>query len=167
MCVPPAPGWGKLRFMAGLQSAGLILHRRQAGCDLEILLVHPGGPFWAKKDEGAWSIPKGEFEAGEDPLAAAKRELEEETGIVARGECVPLGSARQKNGKLVHAWALEQDADAGSIRSNSFTMEWPPRSGRTQEFPEVDRAGWFDLAHAREKLNPAQAEFLVRLAPPR
>src|SRR5215510_1868673 len=110
-------------------SAGLLLFRRRAR-QLEVLLVHPGGPFWARKDEGAWSIPKGELAAGEDTLGAAKRELEEETGIAARGTCVPLGSVRQKNGKLVHAWALEQDADADSIRSNTFTMEWPPRSGR-------------------------------------
>src|SRR6059036_3245168 len=125
-------------------SAGLLMFRLRDG-EPEVLLVHPGGPFWAKKDEGAWSIPKGEFEAGEDPLEASRRELEEETGIVARGTFVPLGSARQKSGKLVHAWALEQDADAASIRSNTFTLEWPPRSGHMREFPEVDRAAWFDL----------------------
>jgi predicted NUDIX family NTP pyrophosphohydrolase len=149
--------------MSERQSAGLLLHRVSGGVH-EVLLVHPGGPFWAKKDEGAWSIPKGEFEAGEDPLAAAKRELEEETGIVARGECVPLGSLRQKSGKVVHAWALEQDADAGTIRSNTFTLEWPPSSGRMQEFPEVDRAAWFDLPTARLKILAGQRELVERLA---
>ena len=149
--------------MSARQSAGLLLHRQHGGAR-EFFLVHPGGPFWAKKDDGAWSIPKGEFEAGEDPLAAAKRELEEETGIVARGECVPLGTVKQKNGKLVHAWALEQDADAASIRSNTFTLEWPPRSGKTREFPEVDRAAWFGLATAKLKILAAQRELLERLA---
>jgi predicted NUDIX family NTP pyrophosphohydrolase len=149
--------------MSERQSAGLLLHRLHDG-QREVLLVHPGGPFWAKKDEGAWSIPKGEFEAGEDPLAAAKRELEEETGILARGPCLPLGTVRQRNGKLVHAWALEQDADAATIRSNTFTLEWPPRSGQRREFPEVDRAEWFDLPAAARKVNPAQRELLERLA---
>ena len=148
--------------MSERHSAGLLLHRSRAGGH-EFFLVHPGGPFFAKKDEGAWSIPKGEFEAGEDPLAAAKRELEEETGIVAQGPCAPLGTVRLKSGKLVHAWALEQDADADTIRSNTFTLEWPPRSGRTREFPEVDRAAWFDLATARRKINAAQRELLDRL----
>jgi len=149
--------------MSERQSAGLLLHRSRAG-GREFFLVHPGGPFWAKKDEGSWSIPKGELEAGEDPLETAKRELEEETGIVAQGPCVPLGSVKQKNGKLVHVWAIEQDADAASIRSNTFALEWPPRSGRTREFPEVDRAAWFDLATARRKINAAQRELLERLA---
>ena len=149
--------------MSARQSAGLILFRSRPGGP-EVLLVHPGGPFWAKKDEGAWSIPKGELEPGDDPLAAAKRELAEETGIVARGELLPLGSVQQKGGKLVHAWALEQDADAAAIRSNTFTLEWPPRSGKTREFPEVDRAAWFDLPSARTKILPGQRELLERLA---
>jgi predicted NUDIX family NTP pyrophosphohydrolase len=134
----------------------------------EVLLVHPGGPFWAKKDAGAWSIPKGEHEDGDDPRACALREFEEELGtpLPADAELVELGSVKLKSGKQVTAYAVEGDLDADSITSNTFTMEWPPRSGRTREFPEVDRAGWFDLARAREKLNPAQAEFLVRLALP-
>jgi len=150
--------------MAVRQSAGLLLYRFQPGGELEVLLVHPGGPFWAKKDEGVWSIPKGEFEPGEEPLAAARRELEEETGIVARGECASLGSVKQKNGKLVHAWAIEQDADAASIRSNTFALEWPPRSGQMREFPEVDRAAWLDLATAKRKIVAGQRELLERLA---
>jgi predicted NUDIX family NTP pyrophosphohydrolase len=131
----------------------------------EVLLVHPGGPFWAKKDAGAWSIPKGEHEDGDDPRACALREFEEELGtpLPADAELVELGSVKLKSGKQVTAFAVEGDLDADSITSNTFTMEWPPRSGRTREFPEVDRAGWFDLAHAREKLNPAQAELLDRL----
>ena len=135
----------------------------------EVLLVHPGGPFWAKKDDGAWSIPKGEHEDGDDPRACALREFEEELGtpLPADAELVELGSVKLKSGKQVTAYAVEGDLDADSITSNTFAMEWPPRSGRTREFPEVDRAGWFDLTRAREKLNPAQSEFLVRLALPR
>ena len=144
-------------------SAGVLLYRI-AGGRVEVLIGHPGGPFWAKKDDGAWSIPKGEFEPDEDPLEAAKRELAEETGIVAEGECVPLGTARQKSGKVVHAWALAQDADAGAIRSNTFTLEWPPRSGRMREFPEVDRAAWFDLATALGKILAGQRVFVERVA---
>ena len=134
----------------------------------EVLLVHPGGPFLAKKDAGAWSIPKGEYE-DDDPRACALREFEEELGtpLPAGAELTELGSVKLKSGKQITAFAVEGDLDADAITSNTFTIEWPPRSGRTQEFPEVDRAGWFDLARAREKLNPAQAEFLVRLAPPR
>ena len=130
-----------------------------------MLLVHPGGPFWAKRDAGAWSIPKGEYDDGEDPLAAALREFEEEVGsaLDAAGELVALGDVRQKNRKLVTAWAAEGDVDASAVRSNTFAMEWPPRSGRTQEFPEIDRAEWFSVEDARAKLNPAQAEFLDRL----
>jgi predicted NUDIX family NTP pyrophosphohydrolase len=129
-----------------------------------VLLVHPGGPFWARRDAGAWSIPKGEFEEGDDPRACALREFEEETGTaLPPGELVELGSVRQKGGKTVSAWAAEGDLDADSVRSNTFTMEWPPRSGRTAEFPEIDRAAWFDLETAREKLVPAQAELLDRL----
>jgi predicted NUDIX family NTP pyrophosphohydrolase len=129
-----------------------------------VLLVHPGGPFWARRDAGAWSIPKGEFEEGDDPRACAVREFEEETGTaLPPGELVELGSVRQKGGKTVSAWAAEGDLDADAVRSNTFTMEWPPRSGRTAEFPEIDRAAWFDLETAREKLVPAQAELLDRL----
>jgi predicted NUDIX family NTP pyrophosphohydrolase len=130
----------------------------------EVLLVHPGGPFWAKRDEGAWSIPKGEYEDGEDPRACALREFEEELGTpLAATELVELGSVRQKNGKLVTAWAADGDLDASAIRSNTFTLEWPPRSGRVREFPEVDRAAWFGLEEAREKINGAQSALLDRL----
>jgi predicted NUDIX family NTP pyrophosphohydrolase len=133
----------------------------------EVLLVHPGGPYWAKKDAGAWSIPKGEYE-DDDPRACARREFEEELGspLPADAELTELGTVKLKSGKQITAFAVEGDLDAEAISSNTFTLEWPPRSGRTQEFPEVDRAGWFDLETAREKLNPAQAELLVRLSPP-
>ncbi len=143
------------------RSAGILLHRRG-----EVLLVHPGGPFWAKRDDGAWSIPKGEYEDGEDPLTAARREFAEELGSALPDDAQlrPLGEVRQKNGKRVLAWAAEGDLDASAVRSNTFEMEWPPRSGRTQAFPEIDRAEWFPLARAREKLVPAQAAFVDRLA---
>ena len=145
------------------RSAGLLLYRITDG-EPELLLVHPGGPFWARKDAGVWSLPKGEYTDGDDPRAAALREFEEETGTAPpAGELVELGSVTQKNRKQVTAWAAEGDLDAGAIRSNTFTMEWPPRSGRTREFPEVDRAGWFGPEEAREKLNPAQAAFVDRL----
>ena len=151
--------------MAAKRSAGILLHRRNANGAIEVLLVHPGGPFWAKKDAGAWSIPKGEYEDGEDARAAALREYEEELGAAApEGELVELGEVRQRSGKVVTAWALAGDADADAIRSNTFTIEWPPRSGRTREFPEVDRAGWFGLDEAREKIVPGQAPLLDRLA---
>jgi predicted NUDIX family NTP pyrophosphohydrolase len=145
------------------RSAGILLYRR--GTDgPEVLLVHPGGPFWTKKDGGAWSIPKGEYEPGDDPLAAARREFEEELGSAPpEGAPVALGEVRQKSGKLVCAWALEGDLDATAAYSNTFTIEWPPRSGRMQEFPEVDRAEWFGLDAARERINPAQRSFLDRL----
>jgi predicted NUDIX family NTP pyrophosphohydrolase len=130
----------------------------------EVLLVHPGGPFWAKKDAGAWSIPKGEYDDGEDPRACAAREFEEELGSpLPAGELEELGTVKLRSGKQIVAFAVAGDLDADAIRSNTFTLEWPPRSGRMQEFPEVDRAGWFGLDEAREKLNPAQAEFLDRL----
>jgi predicted NUDIX family NTP pyrophosphohydrolase len=129
-----------------------------------VLLVHPGGPFWARKDAGAWSIPKGEYGEGEDPRVCARREFEEELGTPAPTELVELGTITQRGGKRVTAWTASGDLDASQIRSNTFTMEWPPRSGRTQEFPEVDRAGWFGLDEAREKINPAQAELLDRLS---
>lgn len=126
--------------------------------------MHPGGPFWAKKDEGAWSIPKGEHADGEDPLACALREFEEETGTaLPEGELIELGIAKQRSGKVVRAWAAEGDLDADAITSNEFELEWPPRSGRRKTFPEVDRAGWFDLETAAGKLNPAQVVFLERL----
>jgi predicted NUDIX family NTP pyrophosphohydrolase len=146
-------------------SAGLLLHRR--GTDtIEVLLVHMGGPLWARKDEGAWSIPKGEYLPDEDPLAAARREFAEELGGPAPVdvEYRALGDVRQGNGKVVSAWAAEADFDAASAVSNLFEMEWPPRSGRLQSFPEIDRAEWFPLDVARTKLIPAQAAFLDRLA---
>jgi predicted NUDIX family NTP pyrophosphohydrolase len=132
--------------------------------DLQVLLVHPGGPAWARRDAGVWSIPKGEYDDDEDPLAAARREFAEELGSPPPdGEPLELGEIRQKSGKRVLAWALGGDLDAAQIRSNTFTMQWPPRSGRMQEFPEVDRAQWFGLIEAREKLNPAQVALLDRL----
>ena len=146
------------------RSAGIVLHRDGAGGP-EVLLVHPGGPFWAKKDIGAWSIPKGEYEPDEDPRACALREFEEETGTrLDAAELVELGTVVQKAGKEVSAWAVRGDLDPATVRSNTFTMEWPPRSGRQQEFPEVDRAEWFALDEARAKLVPAQAELIDRLA---
>lgn len=143
-------------------SAGLLLFREASG-GLEVLLLHPGGPFWSRKDEGAWSIPKGEFEEGEDPLAAARREFEEETGASAPGEALVLGALKQSGGKTVHAWAVRGDFDPALLRSNTFLLEWPPKSGRMQEFPEVDRAGWFPLDEARRKILKGQAGFLDRL----
>jgi predicted NUDIX family NTP pyrophosphohydrolase len=130
----------------------------------EVLLVHPGGPFWAGKDDGSWSLAKGEYEADEDPLAAARREFTEETGFVAAGEFLSLGEVRQKSGKFVTAWAFDGDFDASLARSNSFSMEWPPRSGRMQDFPEVDRAEWFAMEIARERLLEGQRPFLDALA---
>jgi predicted NUDIX family NTP pyrophosphohydrolase len=146
------------------RSAGILLHRRLTA-GLEVLLVHPGGPFWARRDEGAWSIPKGEYGPDEDPLAAARREFEEELGTPPpAGPAEDLGEVRQKAGKLVRAFALEGDLDVEEIHSNTFPLEWPPRSGRTIEVPEVDRAEWFSLDEAGKKINPAQAELLERLA---
>ena len=145
------------------RSAGILLYRL-TGEGPEVLLVHPGGPFWAKRDDGVWSIPKGEYGEDDDPLTAALREFEEETGTpLEPGELVELGSVKQKSGKVVVAWAIRGDLDADAIRSNTFAMEWPPRSGRTAEFPEVDRAGWFDPPAARRKLVAAQAAFVDRL----
>jgi predicted NUDIX family NTP pyrophosphohydrolase len=145
------------------QSAGLVIFRRRDG-ELEVLLVHPGGPLWAKRDLGAWSIPKGELGAGEEPLAAARREVEEETGLCAAGPFRALGSIRQRGGKLVHAWATAADFDPAALRSAAFELEWPPRSGRKQRFPEVDRAAWFALDEARRRILPAQTALLERLA---
>jgi predicted NUDIX family NTP pyrophosphohydrolase len=146
------------------RSAGILLHRNGPE-GREVLLVHPGGPFWAKRDAAAWSIPKGEYDDGEEPRAAALREFEEELGSALEhaGELVELGEVRQRNRKRVIVWAAEGDLDTNAVRSNTFEMEWPPRSGRTQEFPEIDRAGWFTLARAREKLIEAQRAFLDRL----
>jgi predicted NUDIX family NTP pyrophosphohydrolase len=144
-------------------SAGLVVYRRRNGA-LEVFLVHPGGPFWAKKDLGAWSIPKGEFDpAVEDPLSVAKREFEEETGYTASGEFVPLGEIRQPSGKVIHAWAVEGEFDASGVCSNTFSMEWPPRSGKFQEFPEVDRAEWFPIDEAKRRILRGQTGFLDQL----
>jgi predicted NUDIX family NTP pyrophosphohydrolase len=145
-----------------MPSAGLLLYRRPAG-RLELFLAHPGGPFWLKRDAGAWTIPKGVAEEGEDILAAARREFEEETGIHPVGPFLSLGCIRQKAGKLVHAWAWEGDADPAQITSNTMQTEWPRGSGRVLTFPEVDRCAWFDPPAARRKINPAQAEFIDRL----
>jgi predicted NUDIX family NTP pyrophosphohydrolase len=145
-------------------SAGLLVYRPNDG-GIEVLLVHPGGPYWAKRDEGAWSVPKGEFEPDEDPLEVAVREFAEEIGSEPPDPAgaVSLGALRQPGGKVVSTWAVEGDLDVSQISSNTFEIEWPPRSGRTREFPEVDRAGWFDLAAARGKLLRGQVGFLDRL----
>lgn len=145
------------------ETAGILLYRR-TGAGLEVLLVHPGGPFWARKDRGAWSIPKGEVDAGEDRLSAARREFEEETGHPLESDAVPLTPIRQAGGKMVHAFACEGDFDPAALRSNTFTMEWPPKSGRTAAFPEVDRAAWFALPEARERILPSQKPLLDELA---
>jgi predicted NUDIX family NTP pyrophosphohydrolase len=145
------------------RSAGLLLYRRRPG-GVEVLLVHPGGPLWARRDDGAWSIPKGEHGPDEDPLAVVRREFREELGQdPPPGRPVPLGELRQPGGKRVSAWALEGELDVAEVRSNTFEMEWPPRSGRVRRFPEVDRAGWFGLEEARRKLLPGQVGFLDRL----
>jgi predicted NUDIX family NTP pyrophosphohydrolase len=143
-------------------SAGLLMFRRSRP-ELEVFLVHPGGPFWQKKDLGAWSIPKGESTTGEDGLAAAKREFEEETGIKPVGEFLPLDDIKQPSGKVITAWAFEGNCDPAEIRSNVFSIEWPPKSGRTQEFPEVDRAAWFSIENARTHILRGQVGFLDRL----
>jgi len=145
------------------KSAGLAMYRIRSGA-LEILLVHLGGPFWAKKDAGAWFIPKGEIAPGEDELSAAQREFHEETGFQPSGPFIPLGTVKHKSGKTVTAWAFEGDCDPSAVKSNTFKMEWPPRSGKQQEFPEVDRAAFFTLEAAREKMHPAEFEFFARLA---
>lgn len=146
------------------RSAGLLLYRRRPE-GLEVMLVHPGGPYWRRRDDAAWSIPKGEREEGEEPLAAALREFEEEIGQAPpEGAPVELGQVRQAAGKVVSAWAIEADIDISEVDSVTFEMEWPPRSGRMREFPEVDRAGWFDLATARRKIVRAQAPLLDALA---
>ena len=149
--------------MARKTSAGLLLFRR-TGAEPEFFLVHPGGPFWAKKDLGTWSIPKGEIDPGEDPLAAAKREFTEETGAVVGGAATALAPLRQPSGKLVLAWAIEGDIDAGAVRSNQIEIEWPPRSGRRMLIPEVDRVDWFREAEALAKIHPGQRGFIAELA---
>jgi predicted NUDIX family NTP pyrophosphohydrolase len=145
------------------QSAGILLYRK-ADTVLQVFLVHPGGPFFKNKDSGAWSIPKGEFLEDEEPLAAAKREFQEETGQPITGEFMPLGSVKLKSGKVVHAWAVEGDIDHETIVSNTFEIEWPPRSGKKIMVPEIDRAGWFKVAVAKQKINSAQAAFIEKLA---
>jgi predicted NUDIX family NTP pyrophosphohydrolase len=142
------------------QSAGLLMYRRRNGL-IEVFLVHPGGPFWAKKDFGSWSVPKGEFAQDEDALGAARREFLEETGCrELEGELIPLAPIRQPSGKLIHVWAFEGECDAGAVKSNTFSIEWPPGSGKLEEFPEVDRAGWFTFQAAKEKIIRGQAGFI-------
>jgi predicted NUDIX family NTP pyrophosphohydrolase len=142
-------------------SAGLLAFRRHNG--LELLLAHPGGPFWAKKDDGAWTIPKGVADVDADPLAAARREFTEETGFVASGDVIPLQAVRQRSGKTVFAWAFEADFDLAGFSSNTFEMEWPPRSGQIKSFPEIDRLGWFDYPRALQKIIAYQKPFLIEL----
>ena len=143
-------------------SAGLVMYRFLGG-EIEVLLVHLGGPFWKKKDAGAWFIPKGEINPGEDPFSAAQREFQEETGLAPKGEFLDIGSVRHKSGKTVVAWAFAGDCDPASVKSNTFTMEWPPKSGRTAEFPEIDRAAFFTAAQAKEKMHAAEWPFIERL----
>ena len=142
------------------RSAGILMYRRNGE---QLLLVHPGGPFWARKDDGAWSIPKGLYQEGEDPLAAARREFEEETGCVPGGDFIDLGHFRQPGGKIIAAWAVEGDFDTANFRSNLFSMEWPPKSGRMREFPEADRAEWFEPSHALRKILKGQAPIIRTL----
>lgn len=144
------------------KSAGILLYRMRNKF-LEVFLVHPGGPFWAKKDEGAWSIPKGEFDDDEDALTAARREFKEETGIGIKGNFIELSPIKQKSGKFVYAWAVEGDIDPSQIRSNEFEMEWPPRSGKKRSFPEVDKAAWFAPDEAEKKINGAQSALIREL----
>ena len=145
------------------KSAGLLLYRNVSGV-VEVFLVHPGGPFWARKDDAAWTIPKGEIGEGEEPLEAAKREFREETGFVVNGQFEALEPVRQAGGKMIYAWSIEGNVDASALRSNKFSMEWPPRSGKKQEFAEVDRGAWFDLAAAQRKLLKGQKPLLEQLA---
>lgn len=151
-----------VKSVARLQSAGVLLFR-QGGDEIEILLGHPGGPFWKRKDEGAWSIPKGLIAAGEDPLTAARREFTEETGHRPEGNAIALGEAKQPGGKIVHVWAVEGTADPANLKSNTFEMEWPPKCGRRQSFPEIDRLEWFGVADARHKILKGQSIFIERL----
>jgi predicted NUDIX family NTP pyrophosphohydrolase len=151
----------RLKFVSRL-SAGLLMYRKCNG-ELQVLLAHPGGPYFRNKDDGAWSIPKGEVEPKEESLEAAKREFEEETGILPTGPFIALTPVNQKGGKVIHAWACKGDCDPRAIVSNTFTMEWPPRSGRQMEFPEIDRAEFFDVDTARRKMNPGQVGLLTEL----
>ena len=144
-------------------SAGILLYRLNKK-KVEVLLVHPGGPFWKNKDEGAWSIPKGEYAENEDALKAAIREFKEETGISLSGDFIPLNTVKLKSGKYVKAWALEKDVDAGNIKSNTFSLEWPPKSGKKIDVPEIDKAEWFDLKKAKEKINAGQVPLLEELS---
>jgi predicted NUDIX family NTP pyrophosphohydrolase len=153
----------RIATMATKTSAGILIYRGRDG-HLDVLLVHPGGPYWAKKDLGAWSLPKGEITEGEDPRTAAVRELTEETGFAIDGELHALRPLRQKSGKIILAWAVEGDCDPARLRSNVFSMEWPPKSGKQQEFPEVDRAAWFTLDEARLRMVAGQAPFLDELS---
>lgn len=148
--------------MAVKTSAGLLLYRNRG--EPEVFLVHPGGPYWKKKDLGAWSLPKGALAEGEDPLDAAKREFSEETGCAIDGDFRALAPLKQPSGKVIHAWAIEGECDPAELQSNAFSIEWPPRSGRMQEFPEVDRAAWFSIAEARRRILPGQAGFIDQLA---
>lgn len=157
--------WGTYAASMATTSAGLLVHRRSADGGVDVLLVHPGGPFWAKKDLGAWSVPKGEYGPEEDPLGAARREFREELGIEPpAAEPVALGEVRQAGGKRVVAWSVEGDLDVSEVVSNTFELEWPPRSGRRIDVPEVDQVVWFGLEEARRRINPAQVAFLDRLA---
>ena len=144
------------------KSAGILLYRR-AGSETEYFLVHPGGPFWKNKDVGAWSVPKGEFEDGEDPLKAAQREFEEETGVAVNGNFIELKPVKQKSGKMIYTWACEGDIDHRMIRSNTFPIEWPPRSGKFIDIPEVDKGGWFSYEASKQKLIPGQVPILDEL----
>ncbi|MCK5511202.1 MAG: NUDIX domain-containing protein [Thermodesulfovibrionia bacterium] len=143
-------------------SAGLLVYRLKQNI-LQVFLAHPGGPFWTKKDLGAWSIPKGLLNQNENPLEAAQREFEEETGFRVSGQFMPLEPVKQKSGKVIQAWAVEGDCDPSAIRSNTFSIEWPPRSGREQEFPEIDRASWFDIEEAKKRINQGQVDLLIEL----
>ena len=145
-----------------MHSAGVLLYRYHAGV-LQVMLVHPGGPFWAKKDIGAWTIPKGQIEVNEEPLAAAKREFQEETGFAVEGQFIQLGELMQPSKKIIHVWALEGDIDVSKISSNSFTLNWPGHAGHAQDFPEVDKGAWFDLPTAKKKIIKGQAAFLDNL----
>ena len=146
------------------QSAGLLMFRRLREGGFEVLLGHPGGPYWARRDAGAWTLPKGEIEPPEEPIAAACREFEEETGLAPTPPFTPLGEVRQRSGKRIHAWAFEGSFDPAALRSNTFEIEWPPRSGRREVFPEIDRVAWFGIDEARTRMNPAQCALLDRLA---
>ncbi|MGH7825587.1 MAG: NUDIX domain-containing protein [Candidatus Binatia bacterium] len=149
--------------MAKKNSAGILIYRWRNG-NIEVFLVHPGGPFWAKKEAGAWSIPKGEFDKDEDPLEAAKREFQEETGFSVTGDFIALMPVKQAGGKIVYAWAVNSDCRAEAIKSSTFSMEWPPRSGNRKEFPEIDRAGWFSMELATEKILKSQSGLLEQLS---